>query len=88
MDTDEASRHTQNILTKINQQQGADQLTPRLVEILLSKTSENSVDETLVESDMDMTILDVDRLPERFLSRTGKSQVTENPSADVSEGSE
>ena len=79
MDTDEASRHTQNILTRINQQQETDQLTSRMVEISLNKTSESSADETLVKSDLDMTILDVDRLPERFLSKTGQNPAIGNP---------
>ena len=72
-------------MTKITQQQRTDQLTSRSVKIPLSKTSENSADEILVESDMDMTILDVDTLPERFLSKTGQNQVMVNPLVDTGE---
>ena len=74
-DNDEASRHKQSILSTVNQQQEFDQLTSRTAEIPSNKTPEESADETLGESDMDMTVLDIDRLSDRFLSISGKNQV-------------
>ena len=47
MDTDEAGKHTQNILARVNRQQEADELTSRLVEISLSKPPEHSAEDTL-----------------------------------------
>ena len=40
MDTDEAGKHTQNILARVTRQQEVDELTSRLVEISLSKPQE------------------------------------------------
>ena len=58
MDTDEAGKHTQNILTRVTRQQEVDELTSRLVEISSSKPPENSMEDTLEDSDIDTTILD------------------------------
>ena len=71
MDTDEESRHTQSILSRVNKPRELDKLTSRTVEILSSRTPENSAEETLEESDMDTTVLDIERLPEKFLSISG-----------------
>ena len=56
MDTDEAGKHTQNILARVNRQQEVDELTSRLVEISLSKATENSTKDTLEDSDLDTTV--------------------------------
>ena len=56
MDTDEAGRHTQSILSKIRQEM--DEVTPRLVEISSSKPAENSSENTLEDTDMETTILE------------------------------
>ena len=58
MDTDEAGKHTQNILARIKRQQEVDELTTRLVEISSSKEPEHSTEDTLEDSDVDATILD------------------------------
>ena len=58
MDTDEASRHTQNILDRVNKQQELDELTSRMVEISSNKPHGNSTEETLEDSDMETTVLD------------------------------
>ena len=58
MDTDEAGKHTQNILARVNRQQETDELILRLVEISLSKPPEHSREDTLEDSDMDTTVLD------------------------------
>ena len=57
MDTDEASRHTQNIIARVNKQQELDELTSRTVEISSNKPQGNSTEETLEDSDMETTIL-------------------------------
>ena len=56
MDTDEAGRHTQSILSKIRQEM--DEVTPRLVEISSNKPAENSSENTLEDLDMETTILE------------------------------
>ena len=84
MDTDEASRHTQNILSTVTQPQEVKQVTSRTVEILSNKIPEESADETLGELDMDMTILDMDRLPDRFLGVSGQNPVWGDPSEGLS----
>ena len=58
MDTDEAGRHTQSILNRINRQQERDEVTSRLVEISSSKLAEGSSENTLEDSDMETTILE------------------------------
>ena len=47
MDTDEASRHTQNIIARVNKQQELDELTSRMVEISSNKSQENSTEEAM-----------------------------------------
>ena len=66
MDTDEAGKHTQNILARINRQQEVDELTSRLVEISSSKPPKNSTEDTLEDSDMDTTVLDNINTSKRF----------------------
>ena len=66
MDTDEAGKHTQNILARVNRQQEVDELTSRLVEISSSKATENSTEDTLEDSDLDTTILDNIKTSKRF----------------------
>ena len=68
MDTDEAGKHTQNILARVNRQQEADELTSRLMEISLSKPPEHSAEDTLEDSDMNTTILDYINTSKRFSS--------------------
>ena len=58
MDTDEAGKHTQNILARVNKQQEVNKLATRLVEISLSKEPEHSTEDTLEDSDLDTTVLD------------------------------
>ena len=58
MDTDEAGKHTQNILARVNKQQEVDKLATRLVEISSSKKPEHSTEDTLEDSDLDTTVLD------------------------------
>ena len=65
MDTDEASRHTQNILDRVNKQQEVDELTSRMVEISSNKP-ENSTEETLEDSHMETIVLDNGGQLERF----------------------
>ena len=85
MDTDEASRHTQSILSRVTQQQELDKLTSRTVEIPSNKTPENSAEEILEESDMDTTVLDINRWPERVLNISRQNQELINPSEDRGE---
>ena len=66
MDTDEASRHTQNILDRVNKQQEVDELTSRMVEISSNKPPENSTEETLEDSHMETIVLDNGGQLERF----------------------
>ena len=58
MDTDEAGKHTQSILARVNKQQEVDTLATRLVEISSSKEPEHSTEDTLEDSDLDTTVLD------------------------------
>ena len=58
MVTDEAGKHNQNILARVNRQQEVNELTSRLVEIFSSKLPENSTEDTLEDSDMNTTVLD------------------------------
>ena len=51
MDTDEAGKHTQNIIARVTRQEEVDELTSRLVEISSSKPPENSTEDTLEDSD-------------------------------------
>ena len=61
MDTDEANRHTQSILSRVSQQPQFDELTSRTVEISSNRVPEDSAEETLEEFDMDATVLDNDK---------------------------
>ena len=47
MDTDEAGKHTQNILARVTRQQEVEELNSRLVEISSSKPSENPTEDTM-----------------------------------------
>ena len=66
MDTDEAGKHTQNILARVNRQQEVDELTTRLVEISSSKEPEHSTEDSLEDSDLDTTFLDNLKTSKRF----------------------
>ena len=85
MDTDEASKHTQNILARVNRQQEFDELTSRMVEISSSKPPENSTEETLEDSDMDTTVLDNNRQLERFSGVLRQDQGLGNPLESMDE---
>ena len=75
MDTDEAGKHTQNILVRVNKQQEVDKLATRLVEISSSKEPEHSTEDTLEDSDLDTTVLDnikiTKRLPDNLKQNEG-----------------
>ena len=79
------THNTQSILSRVNQQQEFDKVTSRTVEIPSNRTPENSAEETLEESDMDTIVLDIDRLPEKFLSISGWNQELGNPAEGVGE---
>ena len=66
MDTDEAGKHTQNILARVNRQQEDDELATRLVEISLTKEPEHSTEDTQEDSDLDTTALDNLKMSRRF----------------------
>ena len=66
MDTDEAGKHTQNILARVTRQQEVEELNLRLVEISSSKPSENPTEDTMEDSDMDTTVLDINNTSKRF----------------------
>ena len=85
MDTDEANRHTQNILSRVSQQQEPDKLTSRTVEITSNKTPENSDEETLGESDMDTTILGINRPSGSPINISGLDQDLGKPSDGADE---
>ena len=85
MDTDEASRHTQNILDRVNKQQELDDLTSRTVEISSNKPHGNSTEETLDNSDMETTVLDNSEQLERFLGTFEQDQGLRNPSEKMDE---
>ena len=73
MDTNEASRHTQSIMSRVNQQRELDKLVSRTVEIASKRAPEDSAEETLGESDMDTTVLDMDRISEKLPSNFGRN---------------
>ena len=79
MDTDEAGKHTQNILARVNRQQEADELTSRLVEISSSKPPEHSTEDTLEDSDMDTTVLENVNTLKRFPGVHGKDEKLVEP---------
>ena len=58
IDTDEANRHMQSILSRVSQQPQLDELTPRMVEITSIRPPEDSAEEPLEGSDMDTTVVD------------------------------
>ena len=58
MDTDEAGKHTQNILARVNKQQEDEKLVTRLVELSSIKEPELSTDGTQGDSDLDATVLE------------------------------
>ena len=66
MDTDEAGKHMQNILARVNRQQEDDKLATRLVEISSTKEPEHSTEDTQEDSDLDTTALDNLKIPRRF----------------------
>ena len=78
MDANEASKHTQNILKKVNRQQEFDDLASRMVEISSNKPPENSTQQTLEDSDMDTTVLDTNRLSEGLSGVLRQEQELEN----------
>ena len=66
MDTDEAGKHTQNILARVNRQPEVDNLATRLVEISSNTEPEHSTEDTLEDSDLDTTILDKLKIPRKL----------------------
>ena len=58
MDTDEAGKHTQNILARVNKQQEDEKLVTRLVELSSVKEPELSMEGTQEDSDLDTTVLE------------------------------
>ena len=66
MDTDEAGKHTQNILARVNRQQEDDELATRLVEISSTKELEHSTEDTQEDSDLDTTVSDNLKMSRRF----------------------
>ena len=58
MDTDEAGKHTQNILARVNRQQDDDKFVTRLVEISSIKEPEPSTEGTQEDSDLDNTVIE------------------------------
>ena len=64
MDTDEAGKHTQNILARVNRQQEDDKLATRLVEISSTKEPEHSTEDTQEDSDLDTTVLQNLKIPQ------------------------
>ena len=59
MDTDEASKHTQNILAKVNRQQEDEKLSS-------TKEPEHSTEDTQDDLDLDTTVLDNLRISRKF----------------------
>ena len=74
MDMNEASRHMQNIMSRLNQQREFDKLVSRTVEISSKSMPEDSAEETLGESDMDTTVLDMYRMLEKLPSNSSKNR--------------
>ena len=58
MDTDEAGKHTQNILARVNRQQEDEKLVTQLVELFSVKEPELSTQGTQEDSDLDTTVLE------------------------------
>ena len=55
----------------------------RPVEIPLSRLPEDSADETLVELDLNKTVMDADRTPRRSLGKNKQEQEMENSEMDA-----
>ena len=58
MDTDEASKHTQNILERVNKEQEEEKLVTRLVELTSIREPELSTEDMQGDSDLDTTVLE------------------------------
>ena len=86
MDTDEAGRHTQSILNRVNRQQEMDEVTPRLVEISSSKPAENSSEHTLKDSDMETTILETVSASKGLSGIIRQEERLEEPSGGADHG--
>ena len=83
MDTDEAGKHTQNILARVTRQQEVEELNSRLVEISLSKPSENPTEDTMEDSDMDTTVLDIINTLKRFTSVLRQDEGLVEPTGEM-----
>ena len=68
MDTDEAGKHTQNILARVNRQQEDDKLATRLVEISSTKEPDFLTEGTQEDSDLDTTVLENPKVPGKKFS--------------------
>ena len=86
MDTDEAGRHTQSILNRVNRQQDMDEVTPRLVQISSSKPAENSSENTLENSDMESTILETESASKGLSRILRQEERFEEPSGGADHG--
>ena len=83
MDTDEAGKHTQSILHRINKQQERDEVTPRLVELSSSKLADGSSENTLEDSDPEATILEKIATSQGLSGITRQEERLEEPSGGV-----
>ena len=83
MDTDEAGKHTQSILARVNKQQEVDKLATRLVEISSSKEPEHSTEDTLEDSDLDTTVLDNLKISRRLSGDLMSNEGLGEPLRDV-----
>ena len=80
MDTDEAGKHTQNILARVTRQQ---ELNLRLVEISSSRPSENPTEDTMEDSDMDTTVLDINNTSKRFTGVVRQDEGLVEPTGEM-----
>ena len=83
MDTDEAGKHTQNILARVTRQQEVEELNSRLVEISLSKPLENPTEDTMDDLDMDTTVLDINNTSKRFTGVLRQDEGLVEPTGDM-----
>ena len=83
MDTDEAGKHTQNILARVNRQPEVDNLATRLVEISSNKEPEHSTEDTLENSDLDTTVLDNLKIPRELSGDLMSKEMLGEPLGDV-----
>ena len=83
MYTDEAGKHTQNILERVTRQQEVEELNSRLVEISLSKPSENPTEDTMEDSDMDTTVLDIINTSKRFTGVLRQDEGLVEPTGEI-----